>query len=60
VLDGRVVCRGRCNVTEILVQWEGTSRAFATWERLFDMKRRFLELNLGDKVSLAGEALLQS
>lgn len=60
VLDGRIVRRGRRNVTEILVQWEGTSRASATWERLFDMKRRFPELNLGDKVSLEGEALLRS
>ncbi|KAL9398033.1 hypothetical protein Peur_006994 [Populus x canadensis] len=60
VLDGRIVRRGQRNVTEILVQWEGTSRASATWERLFDMKRRFPELNLGDKVSLEGEALLRS
>jgi len=32
MLDGRVVRRGLRNVTEILVQWEGTSRASTTWE----------------------------
>ncbi|KAF9671218.1 hypothetical protein SADUNF_Sadunf12G0024600 [Salix dunnii] len=30
VLDGRIVRRGHRNITEILVQWEGTSRASAT------------------------------
>ena len=59
ILDGRIVQRGRRTITEVLVQWEGTSRASATWERLFDMKRRFPELNLGDKVSFEREALLR-
>jgi hypothetical protein len=30
VLDGCIVRKGRCNATEILVQWEGISRASAT------------------------------
>ncbi|KAJ0078809.1 hypothetical protein Patl1_22866 [Pistacia atlantica] len=54
ILAKKIVRHGRRNITEVLVQWSGSSTNEATWERLLDLKREFPYLNLGDKVPLTG------
>jgi hypothetical protein len=54
VLEQRV-CKGE---PEILVHYEGSSLADATWERRVDFSSRFPDFVLGDKDVLKGEGML--
>jgi hypothetical protein len=44
----------------VLVQWENTTTAEATWENLADMKDSFPSLNLEDKVVLNGDGIVMN
>ncbi|KAJ0044646.1 hypothetical protein Pint_05185 [Pistacia integerrima] len=44
LLDERIVKVGQSNIKEVLVQWEGSTTANATWNRLLDLKRTYPNL----------------
>ncbi|XP_077237223.1 uncharacterized protein LOC143878893 [Tasmannia lanceolata] len=54
ILARRMVRRGNAADTEVLVQWQGTPEADATWERLRWLEEKFPDANLVDMVSLRG------
>ncbi|XP_073109864.1 uncharacterized protein [Elaeis guineensis] len=51
ILNRRVVKRRNAAVVQILVQWNDSSPSEATWEFWEDIKRRFPDFNLEDKVA---------
>jgi hypothetical protein len=45
-------------ITQVLVHWDGLSPANATWKYIDELKLRFPQFNLEDKVGLKGGQLL--
>ncbi|KAA8546800.1 hypothetical protein F0562_003229 [Nyssa sinensis] len=52
ILDTRWVRKGSSFIEESLVQWERLSKEDATWENAEELRNRFINLNLKDKVPL--------
>ena len=50
ILDRKLVKRGNQAATKVLVQWSNLPSEDATWEFLFDIQKRFPDINLEDKV----------
>ena len=44
LLATRMVKAGKRNIKEVLVQWEGSTTAHATWHRFLDLKRTYSNL----------------
>jgi hypothetical protein len=59
ILDRRMIRHNNRAVTQVLIHWEGLPLAEATWEFKEELKLRFPEFNLEDKVGFEGEQLLQ-
>jgi len=50
VLDRRMVKRGNQATTQVLLHWKGLAPSDATWEFADDIRCRFPEFSLEDKV----------
>lgn len=50
ILDQKMVKRGNCVATKVLVQWSDLPITKATWEFLYDLQQWFLAVKLEDKV----------
>jgi hypothetical protein len=54
VLDRRMVKRGNQTTTQVLLHWKGLAPSDATWEFADDIRCRFPEFSLEDKVVFEG------
>ncbi|KAA8546866.1 hypothetical protein F0562_003295 [Nyssa sinensis] len=52
ILDTRWVRKGSSFIEESLVQWKRLPKEYATWENTQELRNRFINLNLEDKVPL--------
>jgi hypothetical protein len=50
ILERQIAKRQNQAITQVLIHWEGLSPADATWEYIDELKWRFPQFNLGDKV----------
>ena len=58
LLQVRTLLKGNQKVPQVLVQWEGTDEAEATWENVFEFQANFPNFNLEDKVVLKGDGIV--
>ncbi|RZB65537.1 hypothetical protein D0Y65_041560 [Glycine soja] len=58
LLQVRTLLKGNQKVPQVLVQWEGTDEAEATWENVAEFQANFPNFNLEDKVVLKGDGIL--
>ena len=54
ILDTRWVKKGSKIIEESLVKWKRLPEDDATWENTQEVQDRFINMNLGDKVSVKG------
>ena len=52
ILDTRWVNKGSSFVEEIFVQWKKLPKEYATWENTQELRNKYINLNLEDKVRL--------
>ena len=57
ILQTRSVKQGSSFIPQVLVQWENTTPAEATWENFNEMLDSFPNLNLEDKVVINGDGI---
>ncbi|XP_073265974.1 uncharacterized protein [Populus alba] len=58
ILDRRMTRQNNQAVTQVLIHWDGQPPAVATWEFNEELKLRFPQFNLEDKVGFKGKQLL--
>jgi len=58
ILERQMARRKTQTITQVLVHWDGLSPANATWKYIDELKLRFPQFNLEDKVGLKGGQLL--
>jgi hypothetical protein len=57
VLDTRWVKRGSKFIEESLIQWKRLPRDDATWENTQELRDKFMNFNLEDKVCVTGGSI---